>query len=256
MNKIAFWDFSGVLYAISHLNSEYDDFTYYTQTINEWIKGTLQEVNTQEFILFLDEGKTFRHKKYPDYKANRKPMYLKFLNDLKHYVKEKYKAVVVEGLEADDLVLYANNVFPDYEYVVIGTDKDLLQKEGIFFNPKTKHLEYLTKEEAALNLFTQVLTGDSVDNIQGLPQCGEKTALKYLSDNPNKSLLDLTIQAFIYGLPDYRKTIKGFSLSEALEKWQKTYNLVKLLSTPEELTNWGFDINNINKKIMNGKNNR
>jgi len=47
-------------------------------------------------------------------------------------------------------------------------DKDLLQVPGWHYNYERRQLQYITELQASQNFYTQVLIGDSVDNVDGI----------------------------------------------------------------------------------------
>jgi DNA polymerase I len=136
-----------------------------------------------------------RTKLYPDYKVTRKPM----PDDLKPQEERIFQVVRTlgvpilraEGYEADDIIAtladrYASD---DLDVVVISRDKDLDQLVGehvVLYDPmKGETLDAKTIEEKkgyppekAVEI--QTLTGDSTDNIPGVPGVGPKTAVKLI----------------------------------------------------------------------------
>lgn len=119
------------------------------------------------------------------YKGNRigtpKPFWYK---EIKEYLIYNHGAIVVDGMEADDAVgidQYANK---DRSTVIVSPDKDLKCIPGWHFNPikEGADVEYITLQEANLNFWRQVITGDTSDNIQGIPKAGIKKAEAILKD--------------------------------------------------------------------------
>jgi len=139
-----------------------------------------------------------RYKIYPAYKANRGPLdeALKIqLPDTRRLV-EALGLFSLEraGFEADDLIAAAARAFAarGLEVIIVSSDKDfyqLLSDRISMYDPDPKKDSALTqtafRERFGLNpaafLEMQALMGDSSDNIPGVPQVGEKTALKLIS---------------------------------------------------------------------------
>ena len=84
-------------------------------------------------VVFDSKGKTFRHKLYPDYKANRAAM----PEDLQEQIKPLHKLVqdfgfpllVKPGVEADDVIgsLARRALEQDYDVIISTGDKDFAQ---------------------------------------------------------------------------------------------------------------------------------
>ena len=114
------------------------------------------------------------------YKANReglrKPQHLPYVRE---YLIKNYSAFVVNGYEADDAI--ASDIVLNGA-THSGVDKDLYQVPGYHYNFVTKETKFVDDSTATLNFYRQVLTGDSSDNIPGLPGVGEKTAEKVITD--------------------------------------------------------------------------
>jgi DNA polymerase-1 len=139
-----------------------------------------------------------RYDIYPAYKANRGPLD----EDLKRQLPDTRRLVEALGLfslerpgfEADDLIAAAARAFTaqGLEVVIVSSDKDfyqLLSDRVSMYDPAPKKDSSLTlaafQERFGLDpaafLDVQALMGDSSDNIPGVPQVGEKTALKLIS---------------------------------------------------------------------------
>jgi DNA polymerase-1 len=147
-------------------------------------------------VVFDAPGKTFRDDWYPEYKANRTPM----PDDLGAQIAPLHELirthgwplVMVEGVEADDVIgtLVRKAESAGMESLVSTGDKDLAQLVtpqvtlvNTMSNEKLDESGVMAKfgvrPEQVLDLLT--LTGDSIDNVPGVPKVGPKTAAKWLS---------------------------------------------------------------------------
>lgn len=147
-------------------------------------------------VTFDLPGKTFRHERYPDYKANRPPT----PDDMKQQapfarrICEALGVPVLElaGYEADDLIATytRRGRAAGYRVVIVSSDKDLLQLVGdgvevlnpsknIRLDPEGVAKQFGVRPEHVLDALA--LIGDSVDNIPGVPGVGEKTAISILA---------------------------------------------------------------------------
>lgn len=115
------------------------------------------------------------------YKGNRdnssRPVHYEALRE---HVLRSFNVFVTDGEEADDAVgvLCYNNKGS----VCVSNDKDLDQIPGLHFN-WTKDEEYrVTRKQADLNLYCQILSGDPTDNVPGVEGIGPVKARKMLAD--------------------------------------------------------------------------
>jgi DNA polymerase-1 len=139
-------------------------------------------------------GPTWRHQRFPDYKAQRKPIPEDLLAQLEpiEALAQALGLPVLEipGMEADDVMatLAARGARDGLEVVLVTGDKDMLQLVGgpvKVLLPKSRE-EYERVDEAWVRQHWEVdpghirdvlaLMGDASDNIPGVPGVGEKTA--------------------------------------------------------------------------------
>ncbi len=153
-------------------------------SIKMMVNGILKTTGAKKYTVYLSKGECFRHKMFPDYKISRlktpKPVLAQEIED---YLIKMYKAEVCTEIEADDAmgIIQCYALHADKEETCICTlDKDLDTIPGWHYNWTSKKLYWITPEEAMRNFWQQVLTGDGVDDIPGLPGIGKKTAQKLL----------------------------------------------------------------------------
>jgi hypothetical protein len=177
------------------------------------------------FEAYLSRGETFRHKLATilPYKGNRDPAKRPpYAGRIKQYYADTFGAEFCDGYEADDGM--AMEQWKDWsdlaklcEYdevylknnsntVICSRDKDLNTVPGWHFSWTLKreaekrealgeiHPEkppyYVTLIEAVRNFYKQMLTGDAVDNIQGLYNVGPKSAwLKQIDAMDNEAVM-------------------------------------------------------------------
>jgi DNA polymerase I len=146
-------------------------------------------------MLFDARGPTFRHDTYPDYKANRPPM-PEALSVQQPYIRRLTEAfripqLEVSGYEADDLIgtLARQAEARGFDVVMVTGDKDLLQlvtERATIWDPmkeKTNDIETIRKDfglSPAQLIDVMGLSGDSADNIPGVPGIGPKTAAELI----------------------------------------------------------------------------
>src|SRR5487761_163534 len=142
-------------------------------------------------VVFDAPGKTFRDDLFSDYKANRSET----PNDLRSQIPYIHRAVdamrikkiVIDGYEADDVIgtLAARAAKQRIDTVLVTADKDFMQLVGphvtLWDTMRDRRIsareikERFGVEPRAL-VDIQALTGDTIDNVKGVPGIGEKTA--------------------------------------------------------------------------------
>ena len=146
-------------------------------------------------VIFDAPGKTFRSDLYPEYKAHRPPMDPDLRAQIAplHEVIRAYgfPLIMVSEVEADDVIGTLATQAAAHRPVVISTsDKDLAQlvtAQVTLVNTMTDTTldqagvreKFGVDPEQIIDLLA--LTGDSVDNIPGIPKVGPKTAAKWLN---------------------------------------------------------------------------
>jgi 5'-3' exonuclease len=157
------------------------DFDRIAKAIHNKILGIKRTLGLEKMTIFFSSSKNFRHILKPEYKMNRDETFgtsdgidhrtheeavvhqrkLGEIFELKHseaswrpyhlkngvaYVKAYFHCIMVEGLEADDLLkVYQKN---DGSTVIITQDKDLLQCQG-------SHYRWETGDQGEVRLFVE-----------------------------------------------------------------------------------------------------
>ncbi|MDR1110529.1 MAG: DNA polymerase I [Deltaproteobacteria bacterium] len=148
-------------------------------------------------VVFDSRGPTRRHELYPAYKANR-PAMDPNLAAQQAPIREIVGALGLRGLEepgfeADDIIasMCRLAVSEERKVVIVSGDKDfyqLLSPMVSMYDPDPKKSSAMTLEgfrdrfhiEPAAFLDVQALMGDTSDNIPGVPNVGQVTALKLI----------------------------------------------------------------------------
>ncbi len=147
-------------------------------------------------VVFDAKGKTFRHKMYDDYKANRPPM----PDDLRVQIEPLHQIIQAMGLpllsvpdvEADDVIgTLAQQLSTVGQTVIISTgDKDMAQlvnEQVTLINTMTNATLDIAGVEDKFGVKPAqiidylALMGDTSDNIPGVEKVGPKTAAKWLA---------------------------------------------------------------------------
>ena len=132
---------------------------------------------------FLTGSSNFRFDvaKTAPYKGNRKDTPKPSnLPAARAHLRDKWGASVSQGEEADDLVGIAATKGDPETTVVCTIDKDMLQIPGWNYNFVKNVWTKISEDEGNLFFYTQILTGDSADNIKGIFRVGPVKAGKIL----------------------------------------------------------------------------
>jgi DNA polymerase-1 len=157
----------------------------------------LMEERDPEYVamIFDAKGPTFRHKIYEEYKANRPPMPEDLVVQIP-FIKEitggfNMPAFEKEGFEADDLIgTFARMAeAAGFCVVMVTGDKDFMQLvtgNTIIWDPMKEKIidaDSIRKDfgiEPGQMIDVMGLSGDTSDNIPGVPGIGQKTALSLI----------------------------------------------------------------------------
>lgn len=189
-------------------------------------------------VVFDAKGKTFRNDIYKDYKANRPPMpddLREQLQPLKEIVRAiGFPLIEIAGVEADDVIATLVKIAKEKKFktVISSLDKDLMQ---LVEDPISTMMNTMThqifNEDKVLEKFgvkpSQIrdmlaLTGDTSDNIPGVPKVGQKTAAKWLNEYGNIDEIKLNA--------DHIKGVVGENLRSSLGDLDRNVELVSLKS--------------------------
>jgi hypothetical protein len=174
----------------------------YLQSILDFLEPTSYE-------MVLSGSNNFRKALYPEYKAHRPPRPPN-LYDIRQYFIKYHPTVVTEGQEADDYLASMQ----DENSIICSSDKDMLTIPGnhLRIMPKSWEQIYVSEEYADFRFFLQMCTGDSADNVPGLPNPAkshwtkppcftEPTATEILKDKSKAEMQSTVIGLYqqVYG---------------------------------------------------------
>ncbi len=163
---------------------------------NMFMKLTSKIDCDYSLILFDAKRQNFRNDIFADYKGTRKEIPEELIPQFP-IIREAVDALnlnhlEIEGYEADDLIAtYANLARQaGMEVVIVSADKDLMQliRDGVsfydpmkdkFFTPEDVKEKFGVYPDKVVDV--QALSGDSTDNIPGVPGIGPKTAAELVN---------------------------------------------------------------------------
>lgn len=192
-------------------------FDYVRKILHQRLDHICKQLEVdQEPVIYLTEGNTFRFdiaksKPYKGTRVDKKPWHYK---NLTVYIRDVLNSIVVTGIEADDAI--AIDHVNDPNSIICSRDKDLRQVPGWFyswelgwqpsFGPEniTKAGSLMLSDDGKNKLtgtglaffYAQIIMGDGVDNIPGLPGWGPVAAYKLLVDKAPEDMFLSVLTAY------------------------------------------------------------
>jgi DNA polymerase I len=222
------------------------------------VMRVLLDMKPTHIVIALDSGKkTYRHKMYPKYKANRPPAPEDLVPQFP-LIREAIKALNIEtmeqeGYEADDIIAtLAHKALKNKEEVlIISSDKDLM---GLV-NDHTKMYDAIRSKEIGAKEVEEkygvepekmrdllAVVGDTSDNVPGIPGIGPKTAAELLNKFND-----------IEGIYKNLDQIKQPKRKQALIDNKETLTLSRKLVTLVHDLSLDLDFNDLKAKEIDSK---
>tara|TARA_R110002012_G_scaffold101623_1_gene240902 strand:- start:1531 stop:2304 length:774 start_codon:yes stop_codon:yes gene_type:complete len=196
-------DGDGIAHIASRVSKDYDEegFARDEETVEANVDAFINNifhhlenehnVTVDEYKIFLSGEGNFRKTINPEYKANRRDtIYPPMLGYAKEYLTKSWNAFTVNGAEADDSIVATwwsilSSPLLDLEndiVIISSFDKDFKTVPCVFFDyyHSRMSLEVISEESANRFFFSQMIEGDTADNIKGIPRKGKAAAKKAL----------------------------------------------------------------------------
>jgi DNA polymerase-1 len=187
------------------------------------------KLGTTDTIWCLSDSSNFRYDLYKDYKANRNMSTVPTLkNVLKDWIKKNCKYLQMKNLEADDVM----GLMSTDDTIIATIDKDLDTIPGLHYNWDKDVLYDVSLEEADRFFYTQVLMGDSTDNIRGAPKIGKVKANRFMDDDHEDLWSDIVD---LYHKQMVRHVNPEVTYEEAYEEALLNARLVRILRPGESI---------------------
>ncbi|MBP7633363.1 DNA polymerase I [Candidatus Ozemobacteraceae bacterium] len=217
-------------------------------------------------VAFDVARETFRHRRYPEYKAHRRPTPADLLHQLPlaHKISEAMGIKIAAGreFEADDMIgTLAERFKHDTEVTIVTGDRDLLQlidrrvvvelcvkgiTETATMGPAAFESEYGFPPQRIVDM--KALWGDSSDNIPGIDGIGEKKALGLIREFGSLERVYANLEKI--GNPRMRE-----QLSAGKESALLSYELATICRTVPDIDDqaaYAWDISRLNSpNLMN-----
>ena len=187
---------------------------YALKIVKNKLAELIEMVEADSFEIYITGDDNYRMEILPDYKANRDPTHKPhWYKEIKEYLINFQGAIVVEGIEADDILGIRQCEETDDWTCICSKDKDLDCIPGWHYNWSPSKVElgvYWVEEVEALRFFyTQCLTGDTTDNIPGIFKLTGKKATKKLKEPLQRMYTELEMYNHVkeaYGDVDFHPT--------------------------------------------------
>lgn len=209
---VAFLDSDFFVYRIGFSAKE-DTEQIAKNRLTEWLTDIVYiKLKCEDYKAFLTGKTNFRFgvAKTVPYKGNRKDMEKPPHYDALRNHLIKLGASMSENQEADDDVAIESTRYVGW---IVHVDKDLDQLPGWHYNP-VKDVEYfVTEEQAHRAFYTQLLTGDRIDNIIGLRGIGPKKAEKLLKGaTTEQEMYRIAVKAYEDNEEEYDRLVENAQL--------------------------------------------
>jgi DNA polymerase-1 len=184
-------------HAMPDLQTRSGQLTGAVYGVTNMLRKLIKECDPELIAIVYDaKGKTFRHEMYDLYKANRPPAPPELVSQIQ-YVHDITRAmglplICIPGVEADDVIgtLSAQATEKKLDVLVVTSDKDMAQLVNghvtLIDTMKNQTLgvqgvidKFGVRPDQIIDYLA--LTGDTSDNIPGVPKVGPKTAAKWLN---------------------------------------------------------------------------
>lgn len=246
----------------------------HTKFVDEYIATVMSLAKSYDagtIIAAADwSGSSYRKELYPEYKANRKELVEKQTEEEKEQARlffDEYERVLeamdkhpriqlfrYKGVEADDIAAYIVSRLYDYGYNqawLISSDRDW----DLLIGPHVSRFSYVTRKEHTLDTWDypvtpeqyisyKVLTGDSGDNIPGVPGVGPKRAAALIEQYGSAMDIYDAIP-----LPGKQKFIQA--VNDSKEQILINYELMDLVSFCQEAIGYA-NVQDIGRRLMSG----
>ena len=220
------------------------------------VESLAKSYKAQYIIIATDQGSSsYRKAIYPEYKQNRKDKFENqtdaekaafelffedFTKTLEHIAESTdYPVLRFQGVEADDIAAYIvskKSKLPVDDIWLVSSDKDW----DLLVQPNVSRFSYVTRKEVTVDnwndhydfnpedyISIKCLTGDSGDNVAGVPGIGPKRAVGLV--NEYGSTYDIIASIPISGRYKYIQ-----ALNECKDQLELNYKLMDLVTFCEE----------------------
>ena len=198
--------------AVAEMEEDIKGFDFVKEVFDNKVRDIVAAVGADSYTLYITGKGNFRFDiaVTKPYKGNRKAEKPWHYANLREYTLSLPQAVLVEGMEADD----AMSIEQGEDTVICTRDKDLRMVEGWHYGWEsgaqagfqlqqvdsfgalsiTEGKKKKLRGTGMMFFYSQLLTGDTVDNILGLKRCGPVKAYDLLHECKTEEELFKAVQ--------------------------------------------------------------
>lgn len=216
-------DADSLCYAVGFSSNDVEEKIALSR-LEQTMTDLCMDLDCEDYKGFLTGKGNFRNDiavtvPYKGQRVSDKPTHL---TALREHLVSSWGFTVVDGIEADDAVGIAAYALAEDESIMVHIDKDLNQFRGWHYNYRKKEKYYVSEFEGLLSFYTQMLTGDRIDNIVGLKGIGPVKAKRILEECTNENELYQAVLKAYEG--DQQRVLENGQLlwlqREANQVWQ------------------------------------
>ena len=154
------------------------------QMAKKSIQKIIKDTEADEYEVYIAGEGNFREEIAitKGYKAQRTTPRPDHWSGVRDYLIESWDATQIDGMEVDDhvsMLLWEDYIEGGSTLILSSGDKDLNNTPGMHYNPRTREKYWVTETQATRHFWFQMLAGDKVDNILGLPHGTESLVEKF-----------------------------------------------------------------------------
>lgn len=226
---VSIYDSDFIAFYVCHNKKNQDEKTLddCIYLCNNFIDNINKAIKADYYIGYSTRGRCFRYNINPDYKANRKDaIFPKYSSQIRDYLVSKHGFKWIDNYEADDAVVsFKEQYSNEYDCIIVSPDKDILNLEGIHFNPKNMEFVTTSKQEADEYFWKSMIIGDPGDNVKGLKNKGKVYAQEII-DAYRSAIYPLYLGSNI--LNEY---IYNLGELEGINEFYKNYRSLRLINS-------------------------
>ena len=216
-------DADSLCYAVGFSSNDVEEKIALSR-LEQTMTDLCMDLDCEDYKGFLTGKGNFRNDiavtvPYKGQRVSDKPTHL---TALRQHLVSSWGFIVVNGIEADDAVGIAAYALAEDDSIMVHIDKDLNQFRGWHYNYRKKDKYYVSEFEGLKSFYTQMLTGDRIDNIVGIKGIGPVKAKRILEECTNENELYQAVLKAYEG--DQQRVLENGQLlwlqREANQVWQ------------------------------------